>query len=401
LNYIWSATKVFRQTAVGSKLNENSVMNKIVDKKLDRISDIWNHYILEYKFCSSKIKFTTDVKSNYFGDILGYFSDTFPLIYNSKDESTFTDNVGTAIILLQGIYVQQDLVEELLHIFKCKIEKGDLKKDKNYSINREIRNELVGHPIRKDVKDGKNQLLSSTIFSNATTENTITYLRYHVDNNYKFEPISHERMDILQRHTDFLISYFDIIILKLKTILQQFRKKIEEIEKVVESGSFENILKIVSNSFEYIFRVDYLYKPDLLRKVYKLQGKHPRYDIAIETFLYELKESLLGRKNDIDEFILDKDWGSIDFSTEKVEIPKVVIVYSDEPIKIVEKKSFHYELGKLVSNDDFQQFRLFSSLILSSINNPIVIEELENMENNYSNTLEYYSSYNYLQKVLG
>lgn len=376
-------------------------MNNIVDKKLDRISDIWNHYILEYKFCSSKIKFTTDVKSNYLGDILSYFSDTLPLIYNSKEESSFTDNVGSSIILLQGIYVQQDLVEELLHIFKCKIEKGDLKKNKNYSINRELRNELVGHPIRKDVKDGKNQLLSSTIFSNDITSDTIAYLRYHVDNNYKFESITHKRQDILQRHTDFLLTCFDIIISKLKNILQQFKKKIEQIEKVVENGLFENILKVVSNSFEYIFRVDYLYKPELLRKVYKLQGKHPRYDVAISTFLDELKESLHEKKNSIDEFILDKDWGSIDFLKEKVEIPEIVIAYSDQSVKPIEKKSFHYELSKLVSNDDFQKFNLFSSLIASGSQNPVVAEELANMELNYSNTLEYYSSYNYLQKILG
>ena len=143
-------------------------MRDVLDKKLDKISDFWNNYIWEYKFCNSKIKFTPDVQSNYFGDILRYFSDTFNLIYNHKKADTFSDNIETSISFLQAIYIQQDFIEELLHIFKCNVDKGDLKKDTNYSINRELRNELVGHPIRKSDINGTRQLLSSTIFSNST-----------------------------------------------------------------------------------------------------------------------------------------------------------------------------------------------------------------------------------------
>lgn len=42
-------------------------------EKLDKIADIWNNFILEYKFCNKKIKFNDEIKTNYFGDILGYF----------------------------------------------------------------------------------------------------------------------------------------------------------------------------------------------------------------------------------------------------------------------------------------------------------------------------------------
>ena len=44
--------------------------------KLDKIADIWNYFIWDYRYCSSKIKFNDDVKTNYFGDILDYFQDT-------------------------------------------------------------------------------------------------------------------------------------------------------------------------------------------------------------------------------------------------------------------------------------------------------------------------------------
>ena len=52
-------------------------MNITPKNKLDRIAEIWNHYIWKYKYCNKQIKFNDDLRTNYFGDILNYFSDTF------------------------------------------------------------------------------------------------------------------------------------------------------------------------------------------------------------------------------------------------------------------------------------------------------------------------------------
>lgn len=46
--------------------------------RLKQIENTWNNFILEFKACNSKIKYTDDVKSNYLGEILVYFI----LIYN-------------------------------------------------------------------------------------------------------------------------------------------------------------------------------------------------------------------------------------------------------------------------------------------------------------------------------
>jgi hypothetical protein len=137
-----------------ASIKTETIMREILDRKRSKISDIWNNYIWEYKFCNSKIKFTNDVKSNYFGDILNYFSDTFEIIYADKKTESFSENIENSISFLQAIYIQQDFIEELLHIFKCNVNKGILKQDPNYSINRELRNELVGHPIKKSPIDG-------------------------------------------------------------------------------------------------------------------------------------------------------------------------------------------------------------------------------------------------------
>ncbi|MBS4065492.1 MAG: hypothetical protein KGZ74_13080 [Chitinophagaceae bacterium] len=377
-------------------------MRDVLDKKLDKISDIWNNYIWEYKFCNSKIKFTPDVKSNYFGDILSYFSDTFNLIYNSKKADTFSENIETSISFLQAIYIQQDFIEELLHIFKCDIDKGDLKKDENYTINRELRNELVGHPIRKSDINGTRQLLSSTIFSNSTNADQISYLRYHLDNNYKFEEVTHNKEDILKRHSAFVEFYFDIIIEKLKGILSQFKTKIEEIEKVVANAPFENVVKIVSDSFEYIFRTDHLYKPDILLEVYKLKNTNRRYSNAIEMFQRDLNQFLIDKKQDIDDLVNDTDRFSFKQTDEEIIIPEIIFVESNDKVDTSKiPVSYHYELGKLVDRSDFTKFRFFSSLLKSKCKDKeLVLAEIENMEMNLDNTLEYYCSFHLVETEL-
>ncbi|GAW90079.1 TPA: hypothetical protein ACT5CK_001136, partial [Flavobacterium psychrophilum] len=126
-------------------------MKETVEDKLDIIAKIWNNFILEYKVCSSEIKFNDDVKTNYFGNILGCFKDTFDIIFTTNKYSNYTEKFSFTISFLQAIYIQQDFIQEMLEIFRTGIEKGDLKKDQTYYINRDLRNELIGHPIRKDV----------------------------------------------------------------------------------------------------------------------------------------------------------------------------------------------------------------------------------------------------------
>ncbi|MBE2189612.1 MAG: hypothetical protein IAE98_09105, partial [Candidatus Kapabacteria bacterium] len=169
-----------------------------VEDKLDRIADIWNYFIWDYKFCSSKIKFNEDVRTNYFGDILGYFKDTLDIVFSDKKYTNYADKFSFTISFLQSIYIQQDFTQEMLEIFKTGTDKGKLKQDETYYLNRDLRNELIGHPIRKaeipigefDNKEcdfcgkpltkpkNKLALLSSTIFSYQEKEDEIQYLLY-------------------------------------------------------------------------------------------------------------------------------------------------------------------------------------------------------------------------------
>src|SRR5690606_3229895 len=109
-----------------------TTMKTTVEDKLDRIADIWKYFIWDYKFCSNKIKFNEDVKTNYFGDILGYFRDTLDIVFTSTKHSNYTDKFSFTISFLQAVYIQQDFIQEMLEIFKTGIDKGALKKDPTY-----------------------------------------------------------------------------------------------------------------------------------------------------------------------------------------------------------------------------------------------------------------------------
>lgn len=152
-----------------------------------------------------KFKQEREIKANYIHDILVYFSDTFDIMFCGRKSNSLPEKFSNQIGLLQSIYVQQDFVEELLRIFKTGIEKGDLKKDPNYSINRDIRNELIGHPIRRE--NGNGALISTCLFASCKESDKVAYGRYHRDNDYKYETIDHTVSEIIFRHKQFLNKY--------------------------------------------------------------------------------------------------------------------------------------------------------------------------------------------------
>ncbi len=75
-------------------------------EKLDKIADIWNNFILEYKFCNNKIKFNDEIKTNYFGDILGYilyYTKNDIDIFTGKKESDFSEIELPIIPITRGL----------------------------------------------------------------------------------------------------------------------------------------------------------------------------------------------------------------------------------------------------------------------------------------------------------
>lgn len=367
-------------------------MKSEVKNKLNKIAAIWNNFIWEYKFCNRKIKFTEDIKTNYFGDILGYFHDTFDVVFKERIVESYADKFAHNISLLQAIYIHQDFIEELLLIFKCGIDKGELKKDQNYYINRDLRNELVGHPIRRF--EGK--FVSSTTFGYNSEKDSIIYLRYHKDNVFQFEEMSFKLSEIIKRHSFFLNTYFDIILEKLKSILTKFIKEIENLEKLIDIKDFGTVIKIVSLCFESIFKTDFIYEQDSLLKIYNQRNVHKRYQNLIDRFYNDLKNDLKEKKlyvRDLFE-IQDKNINNAAIKKLTINIISTLPENSSQENHLINKDSYHYELGKLATKRNAKDFTYFSGFLKTKYSsNKLVLDELSHMESNIFNDIEYYSSY--------
>lgn len=377
-------------------------MKEDVKYKLDQIANIWNDFICENDFCKQKIKFTSEVRTNYFGDILGYFQDTFDIIFDDRQSKSYSDRFSNHISLLQSIYVQQDFIEELLIIFKCGINKGDLKKNRNYSLNREIRNELVGHPIRRI----NGQFISSCLFGYNGGSDKIVYLRYHKDNNYEFESMEYEIAHIILRHKYFLETYFDKILNKLKRILSNLVKEIENVEKLIDIKSFDEILNILSVFYESIFKYDFIYDKESLLKIYARKNEHRRYQILIDKFYSDLKSSLKEKKGyavDIFEpkkvFAVSKTERAIlDMNIIKFITPPEITITTEN---IERPVTYHYELGKIATKRNARDFSHFAgTLKIKCAENKIVLNELKHMEVNFYDDIEYYSAYRLIRSEL-
>jgi hypothetical protein len=372
-------------------------MKDQVKDKLDIIADVWNEFIWDNKFCRNQINFSPDAESNYFGDILGYFYDTFDIIYEKKSGEAHSENFASHISFLQAIYVQQDFIEEMLILFRTGLVKGDLKLDPNYALNREIRNELVGHPFRK-LGD---RVLSTTVFGYERSPDTIVYLRYHADNDFKCEIIKVKTTEIIKRHTAFLDTYFDVIIEKLKSVAASYSDELEEVKKKNDTVSFHSLVKILSQKLKPFLENTFLYDEKSILEIYQKRNEHKRYKVVHESFLNDLKRRI-SQLQEYGTSVFVKPVFSdgpvelplFDDNDNLISMPKIIIKASSK------KESYHYELGKLSTKREPKEFDFFSGFIKAKCSNKTVLFELERMRDYLADDLEYYSSYKLISRIL-
>lgn len=358
-----------------------------VKNKIENISEITSNVISLNKSLFSKVNFSNLANKEssfaFFYGIIKYFYDTSELIH--KDGSTenpmnpIWDNMFNSVAFLQAIYVQQDLIEELLLFFKCSTNKGDLKLDDNYHINRLIRNELVGHPIRRD---DKKHFISSVIFSNATNIHTIEYFKYTKENINK--TITHSKEEVLLRHYKFLNIYLDIIQKRIgKNIIKPFQKNTKAIFKALENAPFDNLVEFIDQSYDNFYKMDKFYSATSLKEVYAKKDNHERYSHTIEIFKNDLRRSLTETNSYIDNFGFTN--------------PLSIAYDYDDEITV----SRSYPINKLAVNKSYRDFEWFSQELRDMCpNDKIIKSELDNMTTNYNSPVEYYSSLNLIKKHL-
>ncbi|MBL0883183.1 MAG: hypothetical protein IBJ16_07550 [Chitinophagaceae bacterium] len=364
---------------------------ELIIKKLDKIRDAWNFSFLDYDFCRKHINYSEEVATNYFGDIASYFDDTFPIISQSTFDDDRKEHLSSAIALLQAIYVQQDLIDELMIIFALPKSNSDFKEE-----NRKLRNQLVGHPISRD-KTNKS-LSSSVLFRYDNPTHEITYVLYEASNGFKGSWRSISISSIIDRHEKYLNKNFDIILKKIITILFKHRKELKRILKSLPKRiKFELLIEDVFTYFDKFSEFDYTYKRERLLEYYQRRSEHTRYAYAIQLFKQELKATLIEKIDSIKSFGKECDIHST--------LPEIV---SEIKIKFVStgpykgkkrryKKDMSYEFGKLHQKDHPVGVDYF----LERFGNwPTVGDELRHMKTNIYNDTEYYASYNYLKKLL-
>jgi hypothetical protein len=321
---------------------------KIKDK-LSTINKYWNDYYLSRKFFQKKINFTDDVKTNYYGDLNNYFNDTLTLIKPIDGNNSTEQYISYFTVLLQTIFVHQDLIDELLYIFKLD---RSSKEDKNP--NRTIRNELIGHPISKCKK---NELQSSVLLDIDNFDNqTINYHRYSKENKFIPEKQSFEIDKIINDHINFIDNYLDKIIQKCKKEIIKYNKEIKKIVNIPLEKQF-NFIEIFEpnllSSIENIFLNEYL------EYYYKNIRKHRRYLYCLKNYKETLLDVVCNRSCSFEEGILN----------DKYTIEKLYAKH-------------------MIFNVDFY--------IKRYKDNHIIYKELLNMKDNINNDKEYYASLNYL-----
>ncbi|MDO9152746.1 MAG: hypothetical protein Q7U47_03395 [Paludibacter sp.] len=364
-------------------------MDYEIEQKLRKITDAWDSLIIPYQFCKEKINFEEQELTDYIVGIGGYFHDTFEIILEPRNYDGFAEMFSYYISYLQAIYIQQDLVIELLGLFNLENSKKVLNDNRNFSLNRNIRNELVGHPISRNSKK-KYELTSATMFSYVQAKDSIEYLQYHRKNDFKIEIVSYNISEIRNRHTEFLNYYFDKITEKINEILKLHLVILDDLLTNINSRAFSKIIDELSKYFELIFSFTYEFEKEKIKEIYNKQEEHRRYENMIDYFLYIVNFSLLEAKNQVISFIEKREF---------LVVNRNELIYKYD---VSRNKEFHYELIKLSEiNSNMHNFEFNSKIIRDRFPDDLDIkEELDNMNINRNNIIEYYCSFELLNQLI-
>ncbi len=364
---------------------------QLAKRKLDVIGQAWNSYFLEYQFCQKHINYSEEVATNYFGDVVSYLDDTFPIISREQFLDGRKNHLSSAMALLQAIFVQQDLVDELLVIFGLPKSNNDFKKT-----NRDLRNHLIGHPVSRS-KDGK--LVSTVFLRYDNPDEEIVYVLYETVNGFRGD-MKHVSIDsIISDHTRYLHRNFDIVLKKIRTILYLQRKELKRmLASLDKKTKFAILVEDVFTYFEEFTEWDFTYKKERLREYYERRKEHRRYAYVITLFRKDLRTSLTERITDIGAYGKEI---TLPPPFDPTTVPEIKFIsVTAETFKGKRrkyKKSMSYEFSKLQQKDH----PLGLNYLLERFGDrPLVGDELRHMQANRYNDTEYYASYHYVKKLL-
>lgn len=348
---------------------------------LENIRDVWNNFIFNLKFFHEYYAFDAATKANHFGQILDHFDDSMHILESAKAPKDIPLQYAFNIGLLQTIFVHQDLVKEMHRIFNTGVDYRNLEQDSNYKENRDIRNELVGHPISTVIKNGTTTIKSAVTLTYSPNENTISYVKYTKENNFKGEDKEYSVSEIIARHQQFLESNLSCIYIHIHESLKVYQEKITEMVSSRTQGNFEQTLCLVEKYYETFEERDSLCKPAQIRAVHDRKDEHSRFQYTLDEYLSNLDLDLKQMSGTINAIVNNAEEQQVDYP--------------------INSHDFHYELSKLWESRESPLFDAFYNTLLSkSQNNPLVIEELEFVKAHRSDEVAYYSACFYLESLL-
>lgn len=374
-------------TLIDIKMNENIGIDKeITLKKSNRIREAWNEFFWESRVCQRHIRFTAEEKSNYIGDLLNYFDDTLHHLETFRVQPDYLSSLYETTAVLQMMFIQQDMVDEMLGVVKLGKSSSNEKK-----FVRSLRNELIGHPISR----GENGELVHSVFITGQTEGSVlSFIRYHKSNNYKYDLVTYNWRDIFAKHEAYLNQYLDAILERIIEILNQYSQTLLTLKSSAGHVSFEKLVRWVSLVFD-IYTTNFpLFDPQNLLSFYNKREAHPRYKYALGLFQDGLGDRIGEVLRDIRLISLDNS--SFDYDPLITFNPSFLQEFENTEIASANRK-INYEFSKLFERDHLFGIDYFKREFHDDIE---VMQELENMAlQNGERNGEFHCSFEYLRCI--
>lgn len=331
----------------------------------------------------------------------------------------------------QCMYVQQDLMDELFWI--CKIS-NDEASNKRKPI-RDIRNELIGHPINTEYEEGIGKKLVSTAVwcypdvGKAYGINSIGYLYRIHGSSLKQERKSYLIKDIIILHEEYMNYCLDIVLEVFQKHLhrQIYNKHAKVIDilsqEVYQSEKLKTAAKLIASEKMGCFQAwnklhGYYSEGNLLKAIDKMD-EAPRYRLFVDNYFKEVTELLTGDGAYLSYYskIGDAQDGIKKMQVfDDNEFPQITLVCGKGDKVIDERKNLkeetRYYISKLFEKKYYSDIDILRKMLEKF---PNLLEELDHMDEHWSadktqirnddnferaSEMEYYAAILYLQYMI-
>lgn len=354
-----------------------------ISEKIDAISNFWVHYACKYQTITKKLNCSEGLNPTFFADVVEYLKFSSELVFEkfNPKNGDLLSLIGT----LQMMFVQQDLLDEIRTIFHLK------KAIKSDYMLRQLRNELIGHPISR--QGGK--LKSTVLWNGGFDGESIDYVKYASENNFVPERETlYTVSELLEEHKQFVNKQLDEIINKIKCLVKIYKSQLKQIVNLQDDiTKFPIYLRLAQQLFEGVFMHSHAFKPEILQHCYDKMDEHQRYKYVIEYFIKTLRDLAGERLEELETGLLPQN--------RLIPADSIVFKWHNQTknLKTVKgSNELDYILAKLVERKpvctpgDLRSYVNEDSATMS---------EISHMEKYYQNDMEYFAAYEYLCFLLG